>query len=102
MSFSRGPRTALHPMRELLFVYGTLLPGLAPGQMRATCKHLIHVGPATIAGTLYDVGPYPAVVTGGTRIVRGELLDVEGEDVWQTLDRYEGCPRRGEGDGLFR
>jgi gamma-glutamylcyclotransferase (GGCT)/AIG2-like uncharacterized protein YtfP len=89
-------------MGELLFVYGTLLPGHAPKSMRALCDRLTHIGPASIAGRLYDLGPYPAVVTGGDECVLGELLEVDGDDTWRELDRYEGCPRPGEGDGLFR
>ena len=88
-------------MSDLLFVYGTLLPGHAPRGMRAVCERLKHVGPATIAGQLFDLGPYPAVVTGSSDRVRGELVEVTDEQTWTALDRYEGCPRPGEGDGLF-
>ena len=89
-------------MRQLLFVYGTLLPGLAPASMRAICDRLTPVSRATVQGSLYDLGPYPAVVTGGANLVHGELLEIDGDDTWGSLDRYEGCPRPGEGDGLFR
>ena len=89
-------------MPELLFVYGTLLPGLAPPSMRPICDRLTPVGPATVQGSLYDVGPYPAVVTGGENVVHGELLEIDGDDTWRSFDLYEGCPGPGEGDGLFR
>jgi gamma-glutamylcyclotransferase (GGCT)/AIG2-like uncharacterized protein YtfP len=89
-------------MPELLFVYGTLLPGLAPASMRAICDRLTHVSPATVRGSLYDLGPYPAVISGGSTLVRGELLEIDSDDTWRSLDRYEGCPRPGEGNGLFR
>ena len=89
-------------MTDLLFVYGTLLPGHAPRSMRSVCDRLEHIGSARIEGQLYDLGPYPAVITGGAGQVRGELLKVADEQTWAVLDRYEGCPRPGEGDGLFQ
>jgi len=89
-------------MGDLLFVYGTLLPGHAPRSMHAVCERLKHVGGATIVGQLFDLGPYPAVVTGASGLVRGALVEVADEQTWTALDRYEGCPRPGEAAGLFR
>jgi gamma-glutamylcyclotransferase (GGCT)/AIG2-like uncharacterized protein YtfP len=48
-------------MKEL-FVYGTLLPGLAPRELEPLLGRLRPAGEAGIAGILFDFGPYPALV----------------------------------------
>jgi gamma-glutamylcyclotransferase (GGCT)/AIG2-like uncharacterized protein YtfP len=72
--------------------------------MAAVCRRLRHIGSATVrGGRLYDLGPYPAAVLDGSQsCLRGELVEVDFHDTWRELDQYEGCPRPGEGDGLFR
>jgi gamma-glutamylcyclotransferase (GGCT)/AIG2-like uncharacterized protein YtfP len=89
-------------MADLLFIYGTLLPGHVPPAMRAVCARLRTVGPATLNGRLYDLGHYPGIVVGNHGMVRGELVEVPDRATWDALDRYEGCPREGESEGLFR
>jgi gamma-glutamylcyclotransferase (GGCT)/AIG2-like uncharacterized protein YtfP len=91
-------------MRDRLFVYGSLLPGHEPAGMAAVCRRLNFLEPATIRGQLFDLGPYPGVIigNGADGIVHGELAEVDCDDTWRALDQYEGCPRAGEGDGLFR
>jgi gamma-glutamylcyclotransferase (GGCT)/AIG2-like uncharacterized protein YtfP len=90
-------------MAERLFVYGTLLPGHAPPSMAGLRCKLKSVAPATVRGRLYDLGAYPAVVMEGeSACVRGELVEVDSDATWRALDEYEGCPRPGEGNGLFR
>jgi len=64
-------------MPNLLFVYGTL---------RDTRAAAV---PASIRGTLYDVGAYPAVVLAGDSKVVGEIFPVE-EDQMRRYDGYEG------------
>ena len=81
-----------------LFVYGTLMTAAASSplgqsqraQLQAASRSL---GPATIAGQLYDLGSYPALVPGDASNgqVHGELLLMATPDVtlvW--LDAYEG------------
>ncbi|MEO6436024.1 MAG: gamma-glutamylcyclotransferase family protein [Tepidisphaeraceae bacterium] len=98
-------------MADHLFIYGTLLPGHVPAAMAAVCDRLRPIGRATIAGQLYDLGHYPGavvgdgiigggIINGGT--IAGEIVEIDGDDIWLALDRYEGCPRDGGGDGLFR
>jgi gamma-glutamylcyclotransferase (GGCT)/AIG2-like uncharacterized protein YtfP len=84
-------------MNPHLFVYGTLKHDARSGygassrrQLHRECRVL---GPARLAGTLYDLGRYPGVVVdeagGGT--VLGEILrlaDPARTLLW--LDRYEG------------
>ena len=89
-------------MTELLFVYGTLLPGMEPPAMSNLVRQFTLLGPATIRGRLYDIGPYPGVLLDDDGIVRGQLVQVPSLDLWQRLDRYEACPLPNSADGLFR
>lgn len=80
---SRGP-----PVR--LFVYGTLL--------RGECNHRVLAGAHCVGQDrtaplfeLLDLGPYPALVTGGGTAVHGELYLVERE-LLHSLDAFEGVP----------
>lgn len=59
-----------------IFVYGTL----QQGEERAPLwpRSPLSITPATIAAELYDLGPYPAIVTGD---------DVVGGEVWQLAPR---------------
>lgn len=75
-----------------LFVYGTLRSGGgAAGQLRG-CRL---VGPGSVAGTLYDLGDYPALVLGGDGRVEGEVWRCPA-GVLPRLDEYEGVA-----EGLF-
>jgi gamma-glutamylcyclotransferase (GGCT)/AIG2-like uncharacterized protein YtfP len=76
-----------------LFVYGTLRRGAPMHALIASDARL--VGPATLAGRLYDLGAYPAFSDRESKrdVVRGELYDLapEGrEALLDSLDRYEG------------
>lgn len=79
-----------------LFVYGTLRKHLAH-EMHGVLKRAARlVGEATVQGTLYDLGAYPALVVAGAGEgrVTGELyaLDPGGvQTVLESLDAYEGC-----------
>lgn len=85
-------------MRELVFVYGTL--------MHAQSNHRVmvelgsrRVGEATTEATrtLINLGPYPALLPSdalrdraATRVV-GEIYEVDAAQL-ATLDAFEGCP----------
>jgi gamma-glutamylcyclotransferase (GGCT)/AIG2-like uncharacterized protein YtfP len=79
-----------------LFVYGTLRRDLGH-PMHAILKHAAHfVDEATVRGTLYDLGAYPALVVGEDhdQRVTGELyaLELHGAPAaLEALDAYEGC-----------
>ena len=64
-------------MSQYLFVYGTLLPELAPAKMAKAVARLKLVGTATIRGRLYDLGNYPGARLGGGGRIRGRVFEVE-------------------------
>ena len=78
------------PTPILLFVYGTLRPGLASAAAHALVHDLERAGAATMRGVLYDLGPYPAMLR-GDGVVHGELLCVHDAARLRALDAYEEC-----------
>lgn len=83
------------PLSNHVFVYGTL----KRGQCRESCwpTEPLAVRSAWTYGTLYDLGPYPALLVGNDRIL-GELWSFEPEDVpgvLLVLDRVEGTNQPG-------
>jgi gamma-glutamylcyclotransferase (GGCT)/AIG2-like uncharacterized protein YtfP len=74
--------------KHLIFVYGTLrrggvraMPGLFP--------HSKFVGQAHVAGGLYDMGEYPALLLGGSSSpVRGEVYEID-DKILSELDEIE-------------
>lgn len=76
-----------------LFVYGTLRSGGPAAHVLAGCEL---VGTAEVAGTLYDLGEYPALMLYGSTPVAGEVWRCP-VGLLARLDEYEGV-----GQGLFR
>ena len=77
---------------QLVFVYGTLMRGMANHRHLAGAPCL---GTAELAGfALYDLGPFPMAIASGDRSHRlhGELYAVPPAQL-QALDRFEGAPR---------
>ena len=77
---------------QLVFVYGTLMRGMANHRQLAglACQ-----GTAELAGfALYDLGPFPMAIASGDpqQRLHGELYAVAPAQL-QTLDRFEGAPR---------
>jgi gamma-glutamylcyclotransferase (GGCT)/AIG2-like uncharacterized protein YtfP len=85
-------RRPLDASRDLLnvFVYGTLLSG-EPNHDRLRGARLIASTRTESRYTLLSLGPYPALVEGGTTSVAGEVYDVDDE-LLRALDRFEGVP----------
>jgi gamma-glutamylcyclotransferase (GGCT)/AIG2-like uncharacterized protein YtfP len=91
-------------MRELLFLYGTLLPGVASGGMQAVIAGLTSVGRATMRGRLYDLGPYPGAVLddAAESIVVGQVFELPADPgVLARLDAYEGFEPDRPADSLY-
>jgi gamma-glutamylcyclotransferase (GGCT)/AIG2-like uncharacterized protein YtfP len=76
------------PVRVHLFVYGTLRSGGDAAGLLRGCRP---VGTGIVAGTLYDLGAYPALVLDGRGPVEGEVWRCPA-DVLDRLDEYEGVP----------
>lgn len=76
------------------FVYGTLSSATGqPHELFARCER---VETGAVAGTLYDMGPYPALLLGGEGRVHGEVWKCPA-DLLPRLDRHEAVE-----EGLFR
>ncbi len=75
---------------DLLFVYGTLRPGLATGEPLVLVRGLEHVDAATVRGILYDLGAYPGMRL-GEGVVHGDVLRISEPAVLEAFDRYEEC-----------
>ncbi|MFO0809970.1 MAG: gamma-glutamylcyclotransferase family protein [Gemmataceae bacterium] len=88
-------------MNDRLFFYGTLLPDLARPPVSAVIARLTPLGPATVSGLLYDLGPYPGLVA-GDGIVCGELFAGADVAVLTILDAYEGYDPHDVAGSLFR
>jgi gamma-glutamylcyclotransferase (GGCT)/AIG2-like uncharacterized protein YtfP len=68
-------------MSNIFFVYGTLRAGL---RLHHFMKGAVYEGTATVRGTLYDVGTYPALhisqlVASGTAVCADSEIEVSGE-----------------------
>ena len=72
----------------LVMVYGTLKKGFGNHRLLHGSEY---AGPASVAGTMYSLGAFPAVTLGGERTVLGEVYDVD-ESVLRSLDSLEGYP----------
>lgn len=79
-----------------LFVYGTLLAGMIRHDSLAGT---LRSGPASIHGTLRDLGSYPGL-EGGEDVVIGELHQVDS-DVIRRVDQVEGFDPNAPHESLF-
>ena len=89
--------------KRYLFSYGTLLPRLAPPEIKPTVRRLRRVGRGSIRGRLFDFGDYPgAILTRtGSQIV-GQIFELPNDpDVLSRLDEYEGFDRSDPQASLF-
>ena len=89
-------------MSRRLFAYGTLRRGHAPALLAELVAELQWEGAASVAGRLYDLGPYPGAVLDARAATRihGELAQVpEDPAFWELLDDYEAV---GSVEPLFR
>jgi gamma-glutamylcyclotransferase (GGCT)/AIG2-like uncharacterized protein YtfP len=71
---------------------------------RVLARHARLVGPAKVAGRLYDLGRYPGLVETAApgEWVHGELHEMTDPGaLLPVLDRYEGCNFENPAAGLF-
>ncbi len=90
---------------EYLFVYGTLLPELAPAGMQKIVRQLEFINAGCVGGRLYDLGEYPGAVidTASESVIIGKLFRLpEPMEVLARLDEYEGFDQASPDDSLFR
>jgi gamma-glutamylcyclotransferase (GGCT)/AIG2-like uncharacterized protein YtfP len=80
-------------MSRHLFLYGTLLPELAPPAIAAAARRLARVGKASLPGRLHDLGAFPGAIldpAARTRIA-GAVFALPGDpELLAALDAYEG------------
>lgn len=72
-----------------LFFYGSLKKDFPIQDQLGISASLSFVEYGQLAGTLYDLGDYPALVA-GTDKVQGEIFAIWDEAVLRQLDEYEG------------
>lgn len=86
-----------------LFVYGTLLPGLAPPLIREVVDRLEVVGTATVGGRLYNLGSYPGCVLDQAcgSLIHGMILAIPEQEILERLDWYEGFVANDAQGSLF-
>lgn len=91
-------------MKEHLFIYGTLLPEYASGEIADTIGRLRCTGKASVEGRLYDLGKYPgAILDSSSRMkVFGRVYELpDDRSVLQALDSYEEFDPRHSDNSLF-
>jgi gamma-glutamylcyclotransferase (GGCT)/AIG2-like uncharacterized protein YtfP len=87
-------RSALFTMEnssriEFIAFYGSLMRGFGTQAHLQIEDKLELVGACQIFGALYDLGEFPALATGATNRVRGELYRIKDAGVVAQLDAYE-------------
>lgn len=71
-----------------VMVYGSLLRGFGN---HYRLHKAVYKGRAVVRGTMYDLGPYPAVSLHGGNDIHGEVYECD-DDTLASLDRLEGVP----------
>ena len=73
-----------------VFVYGSLKRGF-PNHRHLMTATFVGEAQTKPGFTLYDLGPFPGMVAGGTGSVRGEVFDVDAATL-VALDKLESVP----------
>ena len=93
---SRAPRPASRAtfptsVNELVFFYGTLMAGFDRRRRAGIDDKLRYIGRGAIAGALFDLGLYPALVAATDGRVWGEVYEMtDAPVVLAALDDIEG------------
>jgi gamma-glutamylcyclotransferase (GGCT)/AIG2-like uncharacterized protein YtfP len=80
-------------MSDYLFVYGTLQPGFAPGEIAEVAAKLQAVGRGFVYGEFFELDGYPGAVLdpNSKNRIAGTVLQLpEDEGILRQLDAYEG------------
>src|SRR4030095_16259404 len=90
-------------MKEYLFVYGSLRSsGEVPARIAPIVNRFRRLGAAQVNGLLYDFGQYCGAILDDNSVIHGELVELpEGDEVLETLDRYEEIEPSNISGGLF-
>src|SRR5437867_12548233 len=78
-------------MSELVFLYGTLIPGQEPAEMTPVVRRLRRMGPARVKGRLCDFGEYPGAILDDSSdsSIAGQVFEGPDQDLLTSLDDYE-------------
>jgi gamma-glutamylcyclotransferase (GGCT)/AIG2-like uncharacterized protein YtfP len=90
---------------DRFFVYGTLRPGRAPGEVAQAVRTLRVVARARLRGRLYDCGTHPGAIADGAAPgwIVGEVVECTADSpplAW--FDAYEECVPAAPETGTFR
>jgi gamma-glutamylcyclotransferase (GGCT)/AIG2-like uncharacterized protein YtfP len=98
---------------DFLFVYGTLLPGLAPPEIAPAVAQLRPVAQGSVQGVLYDLGEYPGAVIDLPEVdlsekempvrgcIPGMIFQIPNPRLLRQLDEYEGFDPAAPAASLF-
>lgn len=75
-----------------LFVYGTLRPEFHNEVSNRLKKECTLVGKATVKGSIYDLGQFPAFVPDAFGRVHGWVYELKSEDTFIWMDEFENVP----------
>src|SRR5215213_11570847 len=89
-------------MNQYLFIYGTLIPDIAPDEISGAAQKLEYVGEGFVYGKLYDLGDYPAAVLNGNSKIFGRIYKLpDDENILPELDEYEGYNPQNLSESLY-
>lgn len=74
---------------DWIALYGSLMRGLGGMESLGITQRLRYAGPCICNGQLFDLGSYPGLRPGGSRVV-GELYALIDPSVIDVLDEFEG------------
>lgn len=95
------------PQNLQLFVYGSLRSGFQHPAYAYISRYFSFIGNATVKGTLFDMGEYPAALPAHTNdYIVGELYVLNNTDefgwAFEQLDDYEGLHMEDNEPALYR
>jgi gamma-glutamylcyclotransferase (GGCT)/AIG2-like uncharacterized protein YtfP len=87
-----SPRRLFEPMKDYLFVYGTLSPDRAPPDVRGVVARLKPIAAGSMPGRVYHLGDFPGAVyePASSSRVFGQVFELPDDDSFlRRLDEYE-------------